>query len=356
MSVYIAFTWMFATVFWAENTHDATVMMKTMWQLFIQFFLVYNLFVKQPDAHEHLLRSLYISGLVLIGYSIYVYGFMDVINTMSGENFVRLGREINQANTFGMMHATTVMVAFYYFLYKRKFKMLHAATVIVSFLFAMSSGSRKALLMIVAGVLLMVYKKYGWRKLYKIVAVVAILIVTFSMAMKLPMFDTITTRMENATEIVTGEGMGDSSARTRKNMIITGWEVFKDRIVVGYGANNYRNVTRFRTYAHNNFIEILVDFGLIGFILYYLTYFFAFKNLWSAKEDAGKALCCIFLVRFMMEIAMVTYYGKIHWVMMAFCLISVEKALAEKKLSQEEADTEIPDLEEGISVGGETID
>ena len=34
MAVYIAFTWMFATIFWAQNGHDATVMMKTMWQLF----------------------------------------------------------------------------------------------------------------------------------------------------------------------------------------------------------------------------------------------------------------------------------------------------------------------------------
>ena len=66
MTVYIAFTWMFATVFWAQNEHDASVMMKTMWQLFIQFFLTYNLFAKQSDAHDHLLRSLYISGILSV--------------------------------------------------------------------------------------------------------------------------------------------------------------------------------------------------------------------------------------------------------------------------------------------------
>lgn len=347
MTVYIAFTWMFATVFWAQNEHDASVMMKTMWQLFIQFFLTYNLFAKQTDAHDHLLRSLYISGIVLIGYSMYVYGFSEVISAMSGEGAVRLGAEINQENAFGIMNATTVLVAFYYFLYKRKFKIFHVIAVVVSFIFAMSSGSRKALLMVLAGALIMVYKKYGWKKLYKIVAVVAILAVAFSAAMKLPMFDTISSRMESATEVVSGEGTGDASARTRLKMIANGWEVFKDRIVTGYGANNYKNVTKFRTYSHNNFIEILVNFGLFGFVLYYLIYFYGFKNLWKAKNDAGKALFSIFFVRFVMEIAMVTYYGKIHWVMMAFYLISTEKILEDRKLTEKTNDVELSALPDG---------
>lgn len=355
MAVYIAFTWMFATIFWAQNGHDATVMMKTMWQLFIQFFLAYNLFAKQSDAHDSLLRSLYISGLVLIGYSIYVYGLSDVISAMAGDGTVRFGAEINQENSFGMMNATTVLVAFYYFLYKRKFKIFHTVTVVVSFIFAMSSGSRKALLMILGGALIMVYKKYGWKKLYKIVAVVAILAVVFSSAMKLPIFETISSRMESATEVVTGEGQGDSSTRSRLNMIVGGLEVFKDRIVAGYGANNYKNVTRFKTYAHNNFIEILVNFGLFGFILYYLVYFYGFKNLWKTQNDAGKALFAIFIVRFVMELAMVTYYGKIHWVMMAFYLISIEKNLNENKSPEEYSGAENLVLEESVAVGEETI-
>ncbi len=347
MAVYIAFTWMFATVFWAKNEHDAALMMKTMWQLFIQFFLAYNLFAKQSDAHDSLLRSLYISGLVLIGYSIYVYGLSDVISAMAGDGTVRFGAEINQENIFGMYNATTVLVAFYYFLYKRKFKIFHAVAAAGSFVFAMSSGSRKALLMILGGALIMVYKKYGWKKLYKIVAVVAILAVIFSAVMKLPMFETISSRMESVTEVVTGEGQGDTSARKRLSMIVEGWDVFKDRVVIGFGANNYKNVTRFRTYSHNNFIEILVNFGLFGFVLYYLIYFYGFKNLWKAKNDAGKALFSIFFVRFAMEIAMVTYYGKIHWVMMAFYLISAERILNEKKLTEEKNDTELSVLPDG---------
>ena len=165
---------------------------------------------------------------------------------------------------------------------------------------------------------------------------------------KLPMFDFINGRMEKMFEFVTGAGKGDNSSRVRFDMIMDGWEAFKSRVFTGYGANNYRFVASRRTYAHNNFIEILVNFGLFGFVLYYLIYFTAFKNLWMAKQDASKALVSIFVVRTMMEIAMVTYYDKIHWIMMAFFLISItgvkpegKKGNKKQRLMETQSDEEV---------------
>ena len=90
---------------------------------------------------------------------------------------------------------------------------------------------------------------------------------------------------------------------------------------MGYGAKNYSVVSRDRTYAHNNFIEVLVVFGIIGFILYYYIYWNAFENLIRTKSDAGKAFLVVFAVRVMMEVAAVTYYDKLNWIILAFCLI-----------------------------------
>jgi len=319
--VYLTFTWMFATYFWAENQYLAWVKIKTMWQLFLMFFLTYNLFSEAENAQEYLLKCLYVAGFFLIGYSIYVYGLADAINMMMGNRNLRLGKDINQENVFGMMNATTCMVAFYYLFYKKRFKLFHIAVLVLAFIFAMSSGSRKALLIICIGVLFLTYKKYGIRKVYKVVCLILILSVLFFSAIQLPVFETINHRMEQMAHQLSGESGGDTSTGTRMNMIEDGWEIFKERLLSGYGADNYRLVSRYRTYSHNNFIEILVNFGLIGFVLYYLIYWNALKNLWKVKNDAGKALLCIFLVRFMMEIASVTYYDKVHWVLMAFFLI-----------------------------------
>jgi len=128
-------------------------------------------------------------------------------------------------------------------------------------------------------------------------------------------------RMEDAVDALSGTG-GDGSANVRMSMITEGWKIFKDRILFGYGATNYSVVSRFGTYAHNNFIEVLVDFGLVGFVLYYLVYWNAFRNLLKMKSDAGKALFCIFVTRFFMETAMVTYYDKTNWILLAFFLLN----------------------------------
>jgi len=330
MAVYFAFTWMFASIFWAANEYAAWTTIKTMWQIFILFFLVYNLFCEREGAHEYFLKSLYISGIVLIGYSIYVYGLSEAFEMMSGNRNFRLGREINQENTFGMLNATTCMVAFYYLFYKKGFKLFHIIVISLAFVFAMASGSRKALLMVCAGVLFLVYKKYGIRQIYKIIAVVVVILVILASIMQLPMFETINYRMELLLKTLEGRGRSGSSANVRMNMITEGWRLYKDRILTGFGANNYRIVSGFRTYAHNNFIEILVDYGLIGFILYYTIYVNVLKNLWNAKSSAGKGLIAIFLVRFFMEVALVSYNSKIHWVLFAFFIIKPQKLIGEK--------------------------
>lgn len=320
MLVYLSCTWILASFFWAHNQYLAWINVKTMWQIFLLFFLVYNLFCEREDPHEFLLRSLYWAGLALIGYTLYTYGFAEIINMMSKSSNVRLGDEISQANVFGMQHATTTLVAFYYFLYKKKYKPFHIIILAMSFLMAMSSGSRKAVLIIGIGVLYLIYKKYGIRQIYKLITVGIVMVFLFIAVIRMPIFETVRTRMEGAVNVLKG-GVGESSAEIRMNMIKDGWTLFKERILTGYGARNYAVVSRYRTYAHNNFIEILVDFGLIGFTLYYLIYWNALKNLWKAQNDSRKALFCIFLVRFMMEIAAVTYYDKVHWIMFAFFLM-----------------------------------
>lgn len=346
MTVYLAFTWIFATYFWAQNEYVAYITIKTMWQLFLLFFLVYNLFCEEENAHEYLIKCLYIAGITLLGYAIYTYGLADVVEMMTGSRNVRLGKEINQENTFGMMNATTCIIAFYYLFYRRRFKVFHIAVLALAFLFAMSSGSRKALLIVCIGALFLIYKKYGIRQVYKVIAIVLVLSVVFVSVIQLPVFETINHRMEQLIKQFSGESGGDTSSQIRTNMITDGWNLYKDRILTGFGINNYRIVSRYGTYAHNNFIEILVDTGLSGFILYYLIYWNALKNLWNMKNDVGKALLCVFVIRLMMEVAMVTYYDKLHWVLLAFFLI---KPIESINNTEGEAENEISSekIEEG---------
>lgn len=320
MIAYFCCSWMFATVFWASNEYIAWSMVKTMWQIFILFFMVYNLFYEDENAHEFLLKSLYIAGISLVINSIYIYGLGESINMMSGNTNIRFGNKISQSNVFGMHNATTVVIAFYYFLYKKKYKLFHLVVIAMAFLYSMSSGSRKALLIVCIGVLYLIYKKYGIRQMYKTVMVVLISIALFWSAFQLPIFDTMRERTEEAIAAIAGTG-GDTSSNVRFQMIEEGMRVFKERMLTGHGAGNYKVVTRFRVYSHNNYIEILVNFGMVGFLLYYALYWISFKNLSKSQNTAAKALLCLLFIHLASELAAITYYDKVNWITMAFFMI-----------------------------------
>lgn len=322
---YLACGWMFATVLWAYSRYYAVGKVKTMWQIFILFFLVYNLYCADKDAHKKIIKILYISGIAFCGYTVYEYGVSGILKALNGGKMVRLGGSISQENVFGMQHATTTLIGIYYLLYNRKHKLFNLAIIASSFICAMSSGSKKALLIVVLGGLYLIYKKYGIKQLYKTVFVGVVGITIFMTVIQLPMFETINTRVERAIHTVKGETGGDGSTQNRLAFIEKGWDLFSENPLYGYGANNYRIVSGAHTYSHNNFIEILVNFGLVGFLLYYAMYTISYNRLRKNNSDSAKFMFVLFIVRMVMEVAMVTYYDKLTWILLAFFMIDSEK-------------------------------
>lgn len=316
---YLACTWFFATYFWAQNGYIALIKIKTMWQVMVLFFIVYNVFYENKNAHAQFIRAIYIAGISLCIYSVYVYGIDGIIDGMTSGR--RLGKEIGQENIYGMNLATTAIIGFYYFFYKKGNRIFHLAVVASSFILAMSSGSRKALLMVIFGCFYLVIKEYGFRRIYKIVIVLLVLILVFNMVIQLPIFNLVRERMEMGMETITGSGNGDKSAGNRIIHIERGFNLFKEKPFVGYGADNYRVASGSGTYSHNNFIEVLVDFGVIGFLIYYSMYVRSYKNLSSNKTPEGNLIFVLFLIRTVLEVAVVTYFDKLQWIYLAFFMM-----------------------------------
>ncbi len=61
----------------------------------------------------------------------------------------------------------------------------------------------------------------------------------------------------------------EGSANTRFRMIQEGVALWRESPIIGYGINQFRWVSSFTTYSHNNYTELLVSFGAIGFLLYH---------------------------------------------------------------------------------------
>ena len=70
----------------------------------------------------------------------------------------------------------------------------------------------------------------------------------------------------------------------------------------------------FRTYTHNNYVEMLVNFGLTGFVIYYLGYVLNFIKIIKMKRDVNFSMKVLFFVLmsviFIADIGTVTYYER----------------------------------------------
>ncbi len=79
---------------------------------------------------------------------------------------------------------------------------------------------------------------------------------------------------------------GDRSSSERLNLVLNGWNYFWDNPVTGGGPGSFAHrVVYDLTYlphafiSHNTFVDLTVDTGLIGFVLYLIVMFLAYRGL-----------------------------------------------------------------------------
>ena len=165
----------------------------------------------------------------------------------------------------------------------------------------------------------MLYLNHPSKRLRNIFIIVAVLYSGYTLVMTIPeWYNTIGWRLEGAIAIITGRGSADSSALLRAEYIEVGWEAFKENPILGYGINNYRLInlqaTGHQTYSHNNFIEILVGIGIVGFFIYYsfylkLTVDYIKVYLKRLTTPLINTIAVCFIMMFLMHVAVVSYYS-----------------------------------------------
>lgn len=148
---------------------------------------------------------------------------------------------------------------------------------------------------------LIVYMAKGRRKLFAIIGIVATIIV-FIILLQLPFMAYFKTRIENMVNtITTGSGSVDYSFIDRFNLAIYGLRLFTSKPLFGYGYDQVQFYTWGKdAFSHNNFVEVLASFGILGFLAFEaLLLYPLFKN-WKKqkKELAVFSLLYIFMFQF----------------------------------------------------------
>lgn len=208
----------------------------------------------------------------------------------------------------------------------RRFYLLVGAVLALVLLYF--TASRKALLITVFGFAMYFYFKHPNKRFRNLLIILFGLYMLFQLVMNVPeLYEAIGWRIEGMLSLVSGKGTADSSALLRARYIQVGFDAFKKSPIIGYGVDNYRFInlreTGHFTYSHNNFVDILVGVGILGFFCYYSYYIklvFDFLKLYLRRNTSmllnTVAIC--FLCYFAMHIAVVSYNDILQNILIVF--------------------------------------
>ncbi len=240
-------------------------------------------------------------------------------------------------NYFSQICSFSIVITFCHC--KQNFKKRYILFILLFLLIIIGSGSRKALLSAGLGLLVMYgffYRKNVKKFLKYIILSTAILIVAIVYL--------YFTKQELFLRIVNGilaflgnnSAVSDESATIRMALIERGFELFGEHPILGVGLNNFChfsgdiNIYGGYMYAHNNYIEVLSDFGILGFAIYhtiYILFFYRLSKNSKPQNDKFVAALGFSLIILMLvnDIASVSYYLKMYIFMflLAYKMITV---------------------------------
>lgn len=292
----------------------------------LMYILIVNILICQFLLREEIYDELWIAfiiGAILKATKAFsVNGLFVFLNSRKIENV--------SANSIGMYCAFSVVFAFMYIQrskqdskQNRQLSYLKTGficwfSVILNCIFVLLSASRKAILfMLIPIVVWLILKSKNSMQILRNVILVCIGIIFIYIALMNVSFlyNFVGHRIESLIQGLLGS-VTDKSTNTRLLLIEIGIQWFKQRPIWGYGLLNFKALNiAIRSsdyYAHNNYIELLVDCGLVGTVIYYSLYL---KCVWECFKTKNRLdITSIFLFGILIsmlvgEIGLVSFFS-----------------------------------------------
>lgn len=269
------------SVFWSLDTTLAIGQSKKYFLTMIIYSYL-ALLIKDKSDLISAFKIFILSRLVMLIYIIITIDISTLGTMRIGAS--SLGEEWN-SNAIGMnfaLAALSIIVVLKNGDRKLK-KPLYLLLFILFSTFTLLTGSRKALFILIFSIFTYILLISRKKILKNGIIYGALLFILYFFIMKTEfLYEILGKRIEGLIASLTGTGEVDNSTSTRKFMIDMGIEFFKERPILGYGINNYRELLGIFAgdyrYSHNNYIELLVGIGLFGTVLYYFAFYYLIKK------------------------------------------------------------------------------
>lgn len=237
----------------------------------------------------------------------------------------RLGESIGvNANHVGFLFIIGSLICLYYAVVEMKWMGLPFFLLFAGI--GLFSGSRKAILMLLVGIVLLLTLSSRKPRNAIIALFASGLIVLGILWLSFywePLKNVLGVRIEGLISAFTN-GQGDASTEERIAMTQFGYEMFWDKPVFGWGLHAFSDISHFAVYSHNNYIEILISWGFVGFVWYYLFLILTIaRGIWLLFSQKRTKLVvfsvAILLILCMDDFGRVRFYDEVSHILYALC-------------------------------------
>lgn len=252
----------------APNFSSSLYTFINMLQVLIIGFATYG-YLDEDEKVDFVLEALIWGGLVL------AFRLVLVTPVSVWLSWRRLGEEIgSNSNDVGNKAAISAIVAICMAKrYHGKKRVLHFVAFGILTTIVLFSGSRKALIAVVAGIILLntVGLKDKRKIAFAVVIVGALLFVGYHFMMTNDvLYATIGRRIETMIDALFHGGSEKHSIDLRERYLQAAWELIKLHPITGIGLGAFSYVSGFEVYSHCDYTEVACSYGILGAAIYYL--------------------------------------------------------------------------------------
>lgn len=201
-------------------------------------------------------------------------------------------------------------------------KITYYLIAIAAFVFTVILGSRKSLLSVLLFLLVIFYKTSARNKskllTYGLFTLLAMMIIIPKDYLQF-----IIERFGVLDYFVSGNKIViDESDNNRLEMLNHGITYFSNKPLFGNGYMNFAILFHrdgyMLTYSHNNFIEILADLGIVGFIIYYIPFISILRNIRKSQKSKWTLLFGTLIVVILFNSLFIVFIStRFMWLLLA---------------------------------------
>jgi O-antigen ligase len=316
--VFLFVLWNALSLFWSADPGRTLTHVLTWVQLLGMVLILWDLYNTRAAVMAGL-QAFVLGEYVAIGYA--------VANYLAGNAFYTQFQRFSPAaqtgpDGFGLIVVMGIPVAWYLASSMKTprmnslFKFVNYAYIPAAFLGLALSGTRTAL---IASIVALAFGLSSLTRVRLAARIPIFVLLTSTILFVLPHVQSLRSFQRLGT---TYTEISEGDLNNRVNNWREGFAAFPEHPIVGVGSNMYRSVNSLGKLAHNSFLSVLVELGLVGFTMFAIILLIALIKILSQPKWDARFWLTVLAVWFIGASALTYEHRKATWLFLSLAVAS----------------------------------